>query len=561
MAEYGMTQSGFRIRTYADLDEFLREEATKAFRSVLGKNTSWTLTWDNSSPICVFYRVLESELYRLWLTAEKLYWSTNVLTATGDALDLLVTEHGIFRRPGSKARGIVSLRGLGFGGVLARGTELVAENGERFVLAEDVPLEGISWRDAWIEAVEPGTRGNIGPGTSLSLVNVPGAVEVLTDRHEARFGVSAPANIAWTVPNSGSWNYYQVLNAADIAHPYNIEEVRFVVRNPNQSFARQTFRLEVALVDDTSGKLLGRSGEIEIVLDRNEEREVRWSGLRWNVGYGYKRLRLHLLNSKASTSEIEVLGNTTNPYPGCYWHQGGGEYAGAAALFTVVSVRPGGTWGGEDPESDAELRLRFLNTKARGGASHLEAVKAAVWAVPGVRAVKVKHNREDVPVDDLPPHSVKVIVEGGAEVDVAYALLRSVPAGIRWVGDLTVEVEDMYGERHTVRFSRPVVREIYAKVRVKRGIGFTQDTVREIQDAVVRVVGGYTSDGSFYTLGVGEDVSHAKVAKAVLSVRGVEDVLSVELGTSPNDLRPENVEIGDEELARTRPENVTVLWE
>lgn len=559
MADYGITDKGIKIPTYADLDENLRQAAEREFRVVLGQNTSWTLNWDNTNPITVFYRVLESELYRLWNLAETIYYAGNPYTATGDALDLLVTEHGITRRPPAKAKGIVTLRSLGVGQTVKSGTKLVATNGVEFVLLEDVFIPNSGRVDVWVEAVEPGTKGNVGPGAITTVSGAYKDVAVDSMFHEAILSTGWVANAFLEVPPGGV-GYYQIVRAADIEHPLYIAEVRLWVANETGEFDPKKYRLAVALVDDVSGREIHRSGEVTVVLNRHEQTQVRWPGLSWSIGYEFERLRLVVLNSAESDGPIHFLGNTMNPYPGCYWYAEGVEQQGTAALFEIVSQRPGGTWGGEEGESDAELRWRYLQTKASGAAGHLEAIKAAVWRIPGVRAVNAYQNREDVEVDDLPPHSVRVVVEGGDTREIAYALFRSVPAGIRTVGAHAAEVTDRYGQKHIVHFDRPQLAQIVVSVRVIRNNKFTVNTPGVIRDAVVAAIGGYTSDGQYHTNGIGATISYAKVAQAVLEVEGVADIDDLLIGRKGGELGRSNIELSPDEIAVCAVEDVEVTW-
>lgn len=557
--EYGVTTTGFRVRGYADLDAALRTSATSSFRAVLGQSSQWDLTWDSSSPVCVFYRVLESELYRLWQTLEGIYYGASPLTASGDALDLLVGEHGITRRAAKRARGLVTLRGNP-GDVVRAGTVMTTGGGLKFLLEGDVTLPANGTRDAWVEAEKPGKGYNVGSG-AIRLVE-SGFVNAKVDStYEAvTLGVTIPSNVRWEIPADGEAKSFQVIRASDIAHPHNITEVRFRFRNPSEDAGEKTFRLEVWLVDDQAGTLLGRTGEMVVKLARGAEQEVRWSGLSWDVGYKYNRLRLAIVNSQRSDSTVEVLGNTSNPYPHGYFYHAGVEQVGKAALFRLVSVRPGGAWGGEDREGDAELRLRFLETKATGGSAHFLALKGRLLAVPGVRAVKLLHNREDVVINGLDPHSFHAIIEGGTEEAIARAILQTAPAGIKSLGALTVDVMDDYGELHPIRFSRPTVVEVYAKVTVVRGAGFDMESVTAIKDAIVGAIGGVTSDGVYRTNGIGAGVSYAKVIEAIMRVKGVVDVEELKVGFESPPSQSGNLPIDDDELAECAIERVEVSW-
>jgi uncharacterized phage protein gp47/JayE len=119
---------------------------------------------------------------------------------------------------------------------------------------------------------------------------------------------------------------------------------------------------------------------------------------------------------------------------------------------------------GRDIETDAELRLRI--EAARLGAGTVEAIKSRIQdEVDGVTRAIVIENRTDDVVDGQPAHSIHVIVQGGADQDIADKIWEVKPAGIETYGSETETVVDSEGNNQTIYFSRPTLKYGWVKVR------------------------------------------------------------------------------------------------
>ncbi len=133
-----------------------------------------------------------------------------------------------------------------------------------------------------------------------------------------------------------------------------------------------------------------------------------------------------------------------------------------AGLDSVTNIDDG--IQGRDIETDAELRLRIEG--ARLGAGTVEAIKSRIQdEVDGVTRAIVIENRTDEVVDGQPAHSIHVIVQGGADQDIADKIWEVKPAGIETYGNETETVIDSEGNSQTIYFSRPTLKYGWVKVR------------------------------------------------------------------------------------------------
>jgi len=141
---------------------------------------------------------------------------------------------------------------------------------------------------------------------------------------------------------------------------------------------------------------------------------------------------------------------------------------------------------GLDAETDAEFRVRRETELQAAGTSPLDAIRSAVAAVTGVVKVTVDENITDATgPTGIPPHSVEVVVQGGADADIAAAILGARAGGIGTYGTTTTTALDAGGVSRTVRFTRPSDRNVYITVDTRRGASYAGDTA--VRDAVLAV--------------------------------------------------------------------------
>lgn len=227
---------------------------------------------------------------------------------------------------------------------------------------------------------------------------------------------------------------------------------------------------------------------------------------------------------------------------------------------SVSSVtNPDAAIGGRDYETDAELLSRLLDSSAGNGSGTANAIRAAILAVPGVRAATVIENYEDVAVNGNDPKSIHAYVLGGDSQDIAEAIFSKKAAGIKPMGSEVVAVTDDSGEPQLVRFDFAVQVPIYIEVDATTNVSFPVDGVRRVQDEIIKVIGGTANDGTIYVGSqMGEDVYISQITRAVLTIPGIIDA-SVRIGKTSGSLGTTNIVIGNNEVAQTDPAKVTVI--
>lgn len=193
------------------------------------------------------------------------------------------------------------------------------------------------------------------------------------------------------------------------------------------------------------------------------------------------------------------------------------------------------TTKGLDRETDRELRERYRRSVAKGGASTIDAMIAALLDVPGVLdAIVIENDTETADAEGRPPHSLEAIVLGGDGQEIAKAIYNSKAGGIQPHGSESYIVEDIAGMPHTIRFNRASEVGVYVTVQVTANSYFPEDGFTRIKDEITGYIGGINSKGTYNRgLLIGKPVIYMKIPDLVFNVPGVENI-ALRIGTVPD---------------------------
>lgn len=181
---------------------------------------------------------------------------------------------------------------------------------------------------------------------------------------------------------------------------------------------------------------------------------------------------------------------------------------------------------GRDIESDAAYRLRQVAELRAIGSSTVSAIRAKLFEVDNVTDVFVFENVSDATdVNGLPPHSFECVVAGGTDAAVASVIALNKPVGIATYGTTTIVTTDGNGFPISIKFSRPVVLNIYVTVSVIcLANAFPTNGADLIKSAIV----GY--EVNYH---VGSDViASALIPSIFAATSGIEEVSMPFIGTS-----------------------------
>ena len=119
-------------------------------------------------------------------------------------------------------------------------------------------------------------------------------------------------------------------------------------------------------------------------------------------------------------------------------------------------------------ETDLELRARRKRSFALPALGSLDSIEGSLLALDGVTEAVVYENDTNVTNSDgIPSHSLWVIVDGGANNDIANILSKKKTVGSGWKGEQVVNLERNNNRLIEVRFDRPVAKDLYLKFDIK----------------------------------------------------------------------------------------------
>ena len=208
----------------------------------------------------------------------------------------------------------------------------------------------------------------------------------------------------------------------------------------------------------------------------------------------------------------------------------------------------------ESGETDEALRLRRSRAVGQAANGTLDALAARLWALPGMKTVRLVENDTDENLPDgQPPHTLQLLFSGAAEAATAEALYRYKPTGVPTWGVLTHTFTDEHGLTHTVHLSQAA--DLYALVTITLTPldGYVADTmVPKMKAAVVDAIN---------RLEVGQSLVVSTlygVLYALCPDRPVFQLKSIRAGTSSSDMTDGILTIPARKRLRVIAGNITV---
>lgn len=230
-------------------------------------------------------------------------------------------------------------------------------------------------------------------------------------------------------------------------------------------------------------------------------------------------------------------------------------------------INPANAIIGQAQESDSSFRERILASRYSGVALQ-DAVKGRLHNIDGVLGFAFYNNVEDQSVMwdntvSVPAHSIAVIIQGGADADIANALFETVGIGCGYTAisgqSTTVNVPYKAGfftVNYPITFNRPEIVDIICKIQVSAneytGTNLEQDIIDSLLNWAnnqVDNVEGLQIGSSIYTYEIGAGLSQ-QIPEII--VRNVQ--IALENGTLSND--PITLDIT--QVGSLTAENITV---
>ena len=217
------------------------------------------------------------------------------------------------------------------------------------------------------------------------------------------------------------------------------------------------------------------------------------------------------------------------------------EITVAVPGWTAVTNAALGTPGME-PEADSEFRDKRDRELFLPGSTNVSAIRAAVSAVSGVLDVQVTETY-------VPPY-IYVTVRGGADADVAAAILASKAGGVGTVGTTVQYPTDSEGTAHEIRFTRASALTFYAEVIVeKSGEWLGADSITNIKNYMSDWLNGFN---------VGQDVVYDRLKAEIFEEAGVYKISTLKIGFAPSPTTEGDLTVTDTEYVTSVVGNISV---
>ena len=219
-----------------------------------------------------------------------------------------------------------------------------------------------------------------------------------------------------------------------------------------------------------------------------------------------------------------------------------GPYEALAGTLNTIETPVAGWEGvvntadadlGANAESDAAYRLRHRRQLMGKGSASEQAIEDAVAQLAGVEYVKVRANDTDaVDVEGLPPHSIRVTVLGGDDIEIAQTIMRKKAAGIQTYGNESEFVLDGEGFLKEIFYQRPIKKYVWVGIVLLPGEKYPQVGDPEATVAAAVALWGDVN------LTIGDDVERYQFGTPINTVPGIKGA-TITLGFTLNENDPQ----------------------
>jgi uncharacterized phage protein gp47/JayE len=140
-------------------------------------------------------------------------------------------------------------------------------------------------------------------------------------------------------------------------------------------------------------------------------------------------------------------------------------------------------------ESNVELRKSYIDKIFHRSNRMLESIRSAILLnVQGVNAVAVYQNDTNlIDADGRWPHCVEIVIDGGADYEIAMQIWEKKAAGIQTFGNTEISIPGNEGEMVICRFNRPEYVYVWFNIAItlSRTESLPPNYVEAITDIVV----------------------------------------------------------------------------
>lgn len=494
--------TGFTPKTLSGI----QAELEIAYREAFGAGTKLTAE-------SVFGKLIGIDSERedeIWQLLQALYDSFNPITASLISLDRIAAITGVSRNPATRSTIVLYLAGTN-GTVIPIQTlveitttqeqfrtlvEITLDDSDDFAIASDAPVGCTITRSGAIASVAATAHGL----PNEAIVTIFGADQTEYNITAVISNVSANA-FDYTVFGAPTSPATGTITFVDEGHAQDPGGTTVVVR----AVAHGLVASDIRILQGANEADYNRVVSVVSALDVDHftyEGGVSFTTTPATGSFVGKEA--NLVNGEASlTGVIQSLAHTAKNIINAI-----------SGWDTVDNLNDADV--GVAVETDAAFRTRRAQALQGLGNATLEAIRADMLLISGVSTAFVFENATDVTVGIRTPHSIEAVVQGGADQDIWDALFDTKAAGIQTVGAESGITTDSQGTVHTVKFSRPAIRDIWIDIDVTVDSDYPVDGDTQVAIAL-------KAEGDLLT--VGEDVIPIpQLIGALDTIPGIRDI-------------------------------------
>lgn len=165
---------------------------------------------------------------------------------------------------------------------------------------------------------------------------------------------------------------------------------------------------------------------------------------------------------------------------------------------TSVNNSSGPITIGQNQETDSQLRIRRQQSVSINSSGYLNGLLAVVLALTGVVEAVIYENVTNITdADGIPAHGIWLVVDGGANTDIANAIYIKKSYGANMKGSVDISIDTASGGVFVAKFDRPTPENLYIKFEIQTTVepaNFDEVSIKQyIVDNLTYGIGAYAS--------------------------------------------------------------------
>ena len=574
---FGVTDQGFNRKLESDIVSSLVQSLAPLF-GVDPETADWPQAND---PLAQIIFPFSRELGLVWELCEALFHGIDPDQAFGTLLDAMLSANYLQRLEATPSTVVVAISGTQ-AAVVPAGTKIsVAGTGDIFVAVESATITTavLLRADCLIDsASDIGTAFSFtinGNAISSGALGGSPTVQTIAFLMMKAINASVLVNTVVEAVFTGTATLAVLTVSNSAAYTSTINGVAITYTSDASATEAEIVAGVVAAINAGQSEILAEVSGASIILS------PRVPGTDWKLnlttnlgvtvldpvgGLSIKASDLVTDFSLVVDSRASVSKRYT---PQAYESEASGAIQAPSGTLTAIETPVTGFQAatnfldatlGQETESDDEARVRRQETLSTGS-GHTAAIIAQIQRrVKGIQTVRAYENYTDNPDSEgRPPHSVEVLVEGGADADVAAQVWAMRAAGIQPFGNINADgsvdpdgdgtgitIKDSNGADQVVHFSRPEKK--YAFIQAVKTLYSEEDFPEDGDDAIAQALLAFG-----LTVGIGKDFLIQRFIGPAVNIPGVGSVaLQIAVSNDPDDGSPtygtSNISIGSRQI-------------